>query len=72
MGTGVLLAAGRRAAVRAPAAESRDRTRCRDRTRDGPHDETPVPDPDAAAVRLTLLSPDGDMGFPGTLDVAVT
>ncbi|MFI2671525.1 aldose epimerase family protein [Streptomyces albidoflavus] len=33
---------------------------------------TPVPAPDAAAVRLTLLSPDGDMGFPGTLEVAVT
>ncbi|NEE60721.1 galactose mutarotase, partial [Streptomyces sp. SID8455] len=25
-----------------------------------------------AAVRLTLLSPDGDMGFPGALEVAVT
>ncbi|MET8434545.1 aldose epimerase family protein [Streptomyces sp900116325] len=27
---------------------------------------------DAAAVRLTLHSPDGDMGFPGALDVTVT
>lgn len=27
---------------------------------------------DGAAVRLTLVSPDGDLGFPGTLRVAVT
>lgn len=28
--------------------------------------------PDRAAVRLTLRSPHGDMGFPGTLDVSAT
>ncbi|AXI80815.1 aldose epimerase family protein [Peterkaempfera bronchialis] len=32
----------------------------------------PVPDDGAAAVRLTLRSPDGDMGFPGALEVSVT
>ncbi|MEU1281875.1 aldose epimerase family protein [Streptomyces sp. NPDC005805] len=32
----------------------------------------PVPVPGHAAVRLTLHSPDGDMGFPGALDVSVT
>ncbi|GIH18833.1 aldose epimerase family protein [Rugosimonospora africana] len=33
----------------------------------------PVADqPDRAAVRLSLTSPDGDMGFPGTLTVSVT
>ncbi|WP_037604213.1 aldose epimerase family protein [Streptacidiphilus rugosus] len=31
---------------------------------------TPQPGPEAAALRLDLRSPDGDMGFPGTLDVA--
>ncbi|SEL17377.1 aldose epimerase family protein [Streptacidiphilus jiangxiensis] len=30
---------------------------------------TPRPGPYAAALRLDLRSPDGDMGFPGTLDV---
>ncbi len=30
---------------------------------------TPRPGPDAAALHLELRSPDGDMGFPGTLDV---
>ena len=31
-----------------------------------------IPDPAQAAVRLTLVSPDGDQGFPGTLTVSVT
>ncbi|MFI1439661.1 aldose epimerase family protein [Streptomyces fructofermentans] len=35
-------------------------------------DATPVEDGDTAAVRLALHSPDGDMGFPGALDVTVT
>ncbi|MFJ4518804.1 aldose epimerase family protein [Streptomyces sp. NPDC088816] len=33
---------------------------------------TPVTGDDFAGVRLTLRSPDGDMGFPGTLDVTAT
>lgn len=33
---------------------------------------TPHVTDDAAALRLTLHSPDGDMGFPGALDVSVT
>ncbi|MFE1441405.1 aldose epimerase family protein [Streptomyces sp. NPDC058739] len=33
---------------------------------------SPVVDGDTAALRLTLRSPDGDMGFPGTLDVTAT
>ncbi|MGW6538447.1 aldose epimerase family protein [Streptomyces sp. NPDC055051] len=32
----------------------------------------PLVDGDTAALRLTLRSPDGDMGFPGTLDVTAT
>jgi aldose 1-epimerase len=33
---------------------------------------TPLVDGDTAALRLTLRSPDGDMGFPGTLHVTAT
>ncbi|MDT9687334.1 aldose epimerase family protein [Streptomyces sp. P9(2023)] len=33
---------------------------------------TPVLGDDTAALRLALRSPDGDMGFPGALDVTVT
>jgi aldose 1-epimerase len=33
---------------------------------------TPVGDRDVAALELTLVSPDGDMGFPGTLTTTVT
>ncbi|MFF4793500.1 aldose epimerase family protein [Streptomyces sp. NPDC001276] len=33
---------------------------------------SPVLGDDRAGVRLTLRSPDGDMGFPGTLDVTAT
>src|SRR5438034_693016 len=32
----------------------------------------PVTTKDGAAVKLTLLSPDGDEGFPGNLTVSVT
>ncbi|MFF2777477.1 aldose epimerase family protein [Streptomyces sp. NPDC058052] len=32
----------------------------------------PLVDGDTAALRLTLRSPDGDMGFPGNLDVTAT
>ncbi|MBL7006664.1 MAG: galactose mutarotase [Spirochaetia bacterium] len=32
----------------------------------------PVREHDRASVKLTLTSPDGDQGFPGTLDVALT
>ncbi|MCB8906959.1 MULTISPECIES: aldose epimerase family protein [unclassified Streptomyces] len=35
-------------------------------------DARPLTDGDTAALRLSLHSPDGDMGFPGALDVAVT
>ncbi|MEU3299049.1 aldose epimerase family protein [Streptomyces sp. NPDC006678] len=35
-------------------------------------DATPLTGGDCAAVRLTLHSPDGDMGFPGALDTTVT
>lgn len=33
---------------------------------------TPLVEHDSAAVRLSLHSPDGEMGFPGALDVTVT
>ena len=33
---------------------------------------TPVGDDDVAALELTLVSPDGDMGFPGTLTTTVS
>ncbi|MFH8927000.1 aldose epimerase family protein [Streptomyces pristinaespiralis] len=33
---------------------------------------TPLVEDDSAAVRLSLHSPDGEMGFPGALDVTVT
>ncbi|MFF8842033.1 aldose epimerase family protein [Streptomyces sp. NPDC015127] len=33
---------------------------------------TPLVEGDSAAVRLALHSPDGDMGFPGALDITVT
>jgi aldose 1-epimerase len=35
-------------------------------------DATKVTQPDGAGVRLELVSPDGDNGFPGTLSVSVT
>ncbi len=34
--------------------------------------DAPLADADAASVRLSRLSPDGEEGFPGNLDVAVT
>jgi aldose 1-epimerase len=35
-------------------------------------DATPVSTPNGPGVKMTLVSPDGDQGFPGTLNVSVT